>query len=125
MVMWWGDKMGKHHCSAVKLPCTATVYPSFWETEECCTVCFPILHCTFRGKCHVHAHRSTDIQTYMHKCNGKLLVSFCTAYLNLWLKCMAWSIVMWLTVGVSPLPIVSFEADPITLKCLGNTNSSQ
>lgn len=67
MLMWWGKKIGKYYCSAVKFPRTATIYPSFWETEECCTVCFPILHYTYRGECHVHAHRSADIllQTYM------------------------------------------------------------
>lgn len=38
--------------------------------------------------------RFTGVQTHCcrHICSGKLLVSFCTACLNLWLKRMAWSI---------------------------------
>lgn len=119
MVMWWGYKMGKYHCTALKLPCTATVYASFWETEECCTVCLPILHCTCRGKCHVHAHRSTDIllQTYMW-----------WESISLFLHCVFQSVAEMhgmVHSNVSPLPTVSFEADPITLECLENTNSSQ
>lgn len=124
MATWWGNKMGKYHCSAVKFLCTATIYPSFWETEKCCTACFPVLHWTYRGKC---TCMLTEVQTYCcrHTCNGKPLVSFCTACLNLWLKCMAWSILMWPTMGVFPLPTVIFEADPVKLKCLENTYSSQ
>lgn len=82
MVMWWGNKMGKYHCSAVKFLRSAIIYPSFWETEKCCTVCFPILDCTYRGKC---MYMLTEVQTCCCRqiCKGKLLFSFCTVCLNL------------------------------------------
>lgn len=115
--------MGKYHCSAVKFLCTATISPGFWETEKCCTACFPILHGTYRGECMCML---TEVQTYCcrHTCNGKPLVSFCTACLNPWLKCMAWSILMWPTVGVFPLPTAIFEADPVKLRYFENTFKS-
>lgn len=117
-----GDVLGKENgqislfCSQV--PMHWHYLSQFLETEECCTVCFPItLYLQRKMPC-------ACSQEYRHICIGKLWVSFCTACLNLWLKCMAWSMLMGPTVGVFPLPTGIFEADPVKLKCLESTTSS-